>query len=312
MRQKQQSPKRARNPNRGVLALVSECAVNALAKVDGRASGLKFNKLVSQIHHDFELGHQPAFKFSLPRRWYLYGEIVDAGQVWDIVRFHWQADSDNDFGTTVEMVPGRRGPIPDGLREELEVTTMTFAKAYRGAKGIDSMLRAHYERAPLPFQRAFLEWNLLTKGVLDGRTQDNPDAILRALARLEGEYPSSLDARLTTAFNRLTLYLGPHVEARRMGAWVELEREQRAIWDFWEIFCKFLTANYNADLPPDQVDYLRAHAEDELVAYQRRLVAFLETAYLEGPPSGTFGESPTVAVANMLAEEIHRALTDGY
>jgi|GEM_PF-5829360 hypothetical protein len=300
---------RAQSPNRGVLGLVCEYAVNALARVDGRASGLKFNKLVCEVHEIMSHATDHAFRFALPRRWYLYGEVVDAAQVWNIVRFQ---HPDDEFGTNVDIVPGGPRSRPDGFADELGRITKEFAVKYRGPEGIEPMLRHHYERAPYPFQRGFLHWSQLTRGIINGYNQDDTDAVAKAFTRLEGEYPVDLDERLTTAFNRLTLYLGPSVQERRFGDLRGLDRQERVIWDFWKAFCLFLSVKHNSDEPRDEVERFRKHAEVELVAYQRRLVTFLEREYLDEPRSAQDAEGPSAQVATALADGIIRALTDGF
>ena len=310
-RRPERRPALNRELNRGALGLVCELSVNSLIRADGRASGIKFNKLVCEVHEILSHAEDRAFHFALPRRWYMYGEVVDASQLWDIVRFH-SVDDNDEIGTNVDIVPGGPRSHPPGFEEEVVRIVRNFVAQYPGTEGIEPMLRHHYERAPYPFQQGFLDWYQLTRGILGGYKQDDPEMLTKAFSRLEDRYPVELDDRLTTAFNRLTLFLGPHVDGRRFGDFAELRHQELALWDFWSTFCLFLSVRYNADEPRERIEFFQGRAEREITAYQRRLVALLENEYLKDSTAGKALFVPSSELASALVDDIMRALTDGF
>ena len=294
-----------------VLRAVLGASISAIREVDGRVSGLKFNKLAMELYWRLSKAQNRAFHFVLPHRWYLYGAVVDDFTLRDCVRFD---HPENELETNVEAVSlglFDMKSAPAGLREEIEPVAREFARRHAGQAGIPGMLRDHYIMAPLQFQREFLEWSQLTRAILFGYEPDAPHAVALRFDRLVKSYPPELEPRLTTAFGRLALYLEPLVSGRPMGDLGKLRETVTALWDFWTAFCLFLSVRSNDGIPAARLESYRAHAETELTAYKRRLSAYLENGYLqEGFIAARLGQD-IAPLSRFMAEQARLSLEGG-
>jgi hypothetical protein len=290
---------RPRHVEDATLRAAAESAVEALIQVDGRASGLKFNKMMYAIHKHLAAGKNKAFHFTLPHRWYLYGAIVDARSISTIALFH----HEDEFITDVDLVRTRRRRTVEGAREEIYPFAREFAIRFAGSEGIPPMLREHYLDAPLQFQRDFLEFSLLCRAILGGYSEDSPEGIAKLLGKLEASYPLDFNPKLTTAFNRLTLYLEPRAAQRPFRDLISLKSDFEALWDFWETFCRFLSVKYNEGIPSDRLSYYESKAKEELEAYERRLEAYLRAGYLRESKAFAGSETDVSRLTAFLAGE---------
>jgi hypothetical protein len=287
---------------------VCASAISALTEADGRASGLKFNKLLYHVHKELGKSKDPNIRFQLAYRWYLYGAATEMRTIADIVGL---THPEDEYRTDVHLLPSATSKphdSPGGFSEEVELICHRFAGTYRGTKGIAPMLRAHYEDAPEDFQRDFLEWSLQARGILGGYILDSPSSTLRMFQTMVKSYPSSLEPRLTPAFHRLAIYLEPLIAERRQGEFAPLRKYAEALWDFWSIFVLFLSVKYNNDIPPPILPAYRERAESELDAYKRRLSAFLQAGYLEESDSQRGAGFEFREVSQFLASEVREAL----
>lgn len=290
--------------DRDALKAVSRAAIEALTRVDGTASGIKFNKLVYHIHKAFSRAENRSLHFSLPHRWYLYGAVVDLGPLYgSILSRNPEEEMLGDFtwngGRTALHVS------PD-FETEAPNLASAFARKYAGPEGVAPMLREHYSDAPLQFQRDYLEWSLTTDDMVRGRTADSPAAAAALFQKMESSYPRDLEPRLNPIFNRLWLYLDPLVGERGTAELGVLRWQAETVRDFWRVFCLFLSSKYNTDLPREAVEHYQTRALEELVAYKRRFSAFLSHEYAEKTSEasrveGTLGNSISGAISESLA-----------
>jgi len=294
----------------GVLRAVLGTSISSIRETDGRVSGLKFNKLAMELYWKLSKAENRAFHFVLPHRWYLYGAVVDDYTLRDHIKFD---HPDNELETNVEAAFAGLFDMrsaPAGLREEIEPFATDFARKHAGQAGIPGMLRDHYRRAPLPFQRDFLEWSQLTRAILFGYEPDDSRTVALHFNRLVKSYPQELEPRLTSAFGRLALYLEPIVTGRTSGDLGKLKEAVTALWDFWTAFCLFLSVRYNNGLPDARLESYRAHAETELTAYKRRLSAYLENGYLqEGFIAARLGQD-IASLSRFMAEQARLSLEE--
>lgn len=296
--------------NKAVLAAVVKSAVTALVEVDGRASGIKFNKLIYAAHKRLSAGGNTDFHFELPHRWYLYGAVSDERALWDFARFH---RPDDEVGTDVELMPRHRSGwrTPEGLVEELDPFATEFARRFAGSEGVPAMLREHYVDAPQQFERDFLEWSLLTRSILKGYSEDSPERVASTFQKLETSFEAGFEPRLTPAFNRLALFLKPRVERRPFRDLGALDLDVGAMWDFWQVYCLFLSVRFNVGYSVDRVASFEARAETEADAYKRKIAAFLQAGYLKEAANLTGRPSDLVPVAQFLAGEVAARLDEG-
>ncbi|MDE1822154.1 MAG: hypothetical protein KGJ23_15160 [Euryarchaeota archaeon] len=282
-------------------------AVDELSRsAEGRAGGLKFNKLVFALSKKLNAAQNQEYHFSLPYRWYLHGAVVDSRAVSPWVKF--QRDDDETKMDAEWSGAVLRATAPDGLEEEARSISREFISKYEGSEGIDRMLQDHYQDAPLPFQRAFLSWTQLVDGILYGRVDDSPRETWAAFERLAKEFRAEPDARLDPLFHTLILYLEPLVKERKLGDRWTLERAQSALWEFWSVYCLFLSVRENKGLSRERISYYRVRAEEELPAYQRRLAAYTETGYLREARAAFQQGEGLREVAAYLSREAHAAL----
>lgn len=292
--------------DRDALKMVSKAAIEALTRVDGTASGIKFNKLVYHIHKKLSLAADRRLRFSLPHRWYLYGAVVDLDTLYGyIVSRNPEEEMLGDFTWNA----GRAAlDGPEGLWEEASALAQEFAATYAGPEGIPAMLRAHYADAPLQFQRDYLEWSLLTEDMIRGRAMDSPPVAALYFHKLEATFPTEMEPRLSPLFARLALFLGPLIEDRGASELQVLRWQVDSVREFWRVFCLFLSSKYNAGLAPARLDHYEHRAVEELTAYKRRLSAFLTHEYAEAVPdekhlNGRVGRS--------LAEALSASISGG-
>ncbi len=274
-----------------LLPVVLHRAVSALQEADGRAAGVKFNKLVMDIYWQLSKAENKRLHFGVPYRWYLYGAVVDDYVVRELVRFDHPED---EMRTNVVWVPDRPPRLArdsEGASEEIDHICAEFARKYAGPEAIAEMLRDHYTHAPEKFQKDFLEWSLSTRAILRGYESDSPDRVRALLRTLSTSYPRDLEPRLTPAFQRLALYLEPIVDERKREDFSTLRLSVDALWEFWATFGLFLSLRHNEGIPADRLAAYRKHAETELEAYKRRLSAFLEQGYLK-ETKGAFDLAP--------------------
>lgn len=300
-----------RYPYGAVFAVVAKHAIDTLQSVDARPSGLKFNKLVLELFWHLASSRNKAMHFDVPYRWYLYGGVVDDYAVHGLVRFD---HPDDEYHTDAIWIGPPKLRVPtkaEGLMEEVVVFSDEFARKYAGQDGIPPMLRHHYRKAPLPFQRDFLEWSLLGRAILGGYQDDSPAQTNRAFGQLQASFPGDLEPRLTPAFERLTLYLEPYIVERAPGDWRTLHLATEALWEFWKVFGLFLSLQHNYNIPQDRLNRYRARAEIELEAYKRRLTAFLQDRYLREIPGVQAGGFDLSQIGRFLSDEVRSSLDGG-
>jgi hypothetical protein len=305
------SPSRPRAPFGAVFAVAAKRAIDTLQAVDGRASGLKFNKLVLELFWHLSKSENKAMHFDVPYRWYLYGAVVDDYAVQNLVRFD---HPDDEYRTDTIWIGPPKPKVPakaEGLAEEVVVFAQNFATKYAGRDGIPPMLRDHYAKAPLDFQRDFLEWSLLGRAILDGYQDDSPAQTQRAFVKLQTSFPRDLEARLSPAFERLTLYLEPYIAERVPGDLRTLELALDVLWEFWKVFGLFLSIRHLNAIPPDRIDRYRVRAEIELEAYKRRLTAFLQDRYIRENPGVQQTGFDLSQIGRFLSEEVRSRLDGG-
>ena len=267
---------------RNRLKLALYAAINELRETDGRTSGLKFNKLIYDLYFEFQ-GSQ--YAFDLPHRWYLYGAVVDAFEVRQLITFDHPED---EFTTNVSWL-GRRPPTKETGEQaysEYLTTATNFSKKYSLEDRYDKwdMLRNHYKHAPLDFQRSFLEWEIFNQKVLSGYEYETSGEALKLLERLESTYPEEIEPRLSPAFRRLANVVKHRLTQRRPNDRSVLGDCQDWLWSYWDVFCDFLSIKYNETISSGRLESYRRHAEAELVAYKRNLQHLLEEYWRENPP----------------------------
>lgn len=295
-------------PSDSLLGYVLEKAIDSLRAAEGRAAGLKFNKLVFAVQRELAKSKTRKFHFTVPYRWYLYGAVVDDFALRNLVEFD---HPEEELRTNVRWVGGARRSLPrgyEGLADEIEVVCQSFVKEYHGREGLGPMLRAHYQFAPLEFQRKFLEWSLGARDTIDGYAADVPEIHLKLLRGVVESFPSNLEPRLSPPLERLILYVEPLLHGRAPGDLKMLDLCWGAMWDFWSTFCLFLSLKYNEGLSQQRLASFRNRAETDLVAYKRRLNAFLEQQYLKEQP-GAPGASPSAErIRTFVFSEVMREL----
>jgi len=290
------------------MSFMLRAAIDALRAGEGRAGGLKFNKLVFELQRELAKSKNKKFHAVVPHRWYLYGAVVDDLALHQLVEFDHPED---ELRSNVRWVGGPRRALPagyEGIRDEIEQVCGAFVRKYHGREGIGPMLRAHYENAPLEFQRRFLEWSLTIRDALKGYADDVPETQFKLFRAAVDAYPSDLEQRLSPSFERLVLFLEPLVHGRTPGDLKTLARCGDAMWDFWVTFCLFLSLKHNEGLSPQRLGGFRNRAETELPAYKRRLTAFLEQQYLEERGSLPLAAGGTVPIRKFVFSEVMREL----
>jgi hypothetical protein len=306
-----QAGRGARHPtaasNHEMLKAVSKEAIGALTKVEGNAPTIKFNKLVYHLHKELAASRDRSLHFDLPFRWYLYGAVVDINPIFGYVVSH---NPEEEMSGDFSWHPGRaRIAVDEGVMIEIQTLARQFARKYAGPEGVAPMLRDHYVDAPLPFQKAFLEWSLSADDMIRGRTPDSPATASALFERLEADFPGDLEPRLVPMFDRLSLFLEPLIQQRVASNLRELRWQVDCMKEFWQTFCLFLSTRYNHGIPESETARYSARAEAELVAYKRRLSAFLTHEYAD-PRAASVPEAYENS-GRALSEAMHAALSDG-
>lgn len=288
---------------------VSKVAIESLIKVDGYASGVKFNKLVFYLHKKLSESGNRAFRFRLPYRWYLYGAVVDFHP---LLGYATARDPDHEMLNDLTWNPGQgRVDGPEGLLDEIVPMAIQFARKYSGREGIPQMLRDHYVDAPLDFQRDYLSWSQLTSDMAYGTLIDSPAVATLAFRNLERDYPTDLDPRLTPLFNRLVLYLDPLVGERRTADLKTLRGQVAVVEEFWRVFCLFLSLKHNSNLEPTTLTRFKERADEELLAYKRRLSAYLNDGYVLNQTGAVEPDDQTDNIGDSLTESAQAELLGG-
>lgn len=178
---------------RDKIRVICDVAIDALTRVDGRASGIKFNKLLYFLNQKLSSATNRDLRFDLPYRWYCYGAAIDIHSplVEGLVRVDHPEDEMWSNFTPVQSGQRPREE-PAGLRAEVEPLALSWAQRFRGNEGFPSMLREHYVDAPEEFQRAYLEWSLLTRSVLSGHAADKPSEVYAAFREMVRHFPNSV------------------------------------------------------------------------------------------------------------------------
>lgn len=291
--------------NDAILYMVFKTAIDSLVEAEGRASGLKFNKLVFEIHR--ALPDSPAAEagFTLPYRWYLHGAVIDAFTVRNLVRF--DRPEEDETRMNVYIAPEAEGrPFRDDMfsaRECVLSICHEFVRQYCQQESHAEMLRDHYQWAPLQFQRDFLDWTLLVEGILSGHNLDVPDLVLARYDSMVRSFPPDFPPALAAAASRLALYQRPSLLRRRFGEYAELVRALAATWDLWSTFGLFLSTRYNEGIQAQTLARYRQRADTELPAYLRRLGALLEQGYLSELPEGREPVQMRGPIAEFVASE---------
>jgi hypothetical protein len=271
-------PSKKTSPARSnLLELVLYSAHRTLLERDGRCSGIKFNKLVYSIYNKFKSADNPDLHFQLPYRWYLYGAVVDFGELHGVVISDHPEDELRSNVTYTKSTPWYDGPARSEVQRECD----EFCDTYPGDLKYKEMLRAHYGAAKLPFQKSFLEWNFLISDMAQGHEPISAPALLGRLNVLARTFPKDIAPGLAAPFSRLCLALEgvlrrpmpPHLD--------EIVLIKGMVWDFWSTFCLFLSQHFNENISQPRLGAYKERADLELVAYKRRLMAALETVYLD-------------------------------
>jgi len=289
--------------NRDLLALALFSSIRALEEYEGRAGGLKFNKLAFAVYKRLSRAQDPGLHFPLPHRWYLHGAVVDDFAVRDLVRFDHPEDETRTTAIWIPKPPRLTPKGSEGAREEIEAECTAFIRRLeRSDDPIPDMLREHYRFAPLDFQRDFLEWTLLAKDILRGYHLDIPERAATLFSALATSFPRDVAPALGPALDRLVLYLEPLLRRRAPGGMEPLRQAFEMSWEFWAVFCLFLSMRYNEGVPPSRLAAYRQRSEKELVAFKRRLSSYLEEGYIrEGTPTSSRASD---AVGRALANEV--------
>lgn len=250
-------------------------AYKNLIQSDGRAAGIKFNKLVYSIYSNFNARRDPKLHFKLPHRWYLYGAVVDSAEVSNLLMF----DHEDEKKSNVTWL-GEKLLCRGLIRQEIDSECEQFCRKYRRDFFYSEMLRDHYQYAPMQFQKSFLEWNLLASDMSHGSIEISVDELKTRLSALERDYPDDLEPRLTPSFHRLFIHLdGVLSRSAHLGIH-EVAVMRDLMWDFWKTFGLFLSVKHRKNISRGRLQGYQARAERELPAYKRRLDAVLESRYL--------------------------------
>jgi len=295
---------RGRQGARGdVRDIVLFLAQRKLLEHDGRAAGIKFNKLVFSIYNEFSGASNPELRFDLPYRWYLYGAVIDTGELGGIIAFDHQDEMRSNVIWT--------GPPPNldsAAVPEIERLCDAFCSRFPGDLYYGDMLREHYRAAREPFQNAFLEWNLLVGDMIHGSRDISVKELKGHLAALGRDYPDGLEPRLTPSFRRLSLCLDDILSRATVLRFEEVKVMEALMWEFWATFCLFLSLRYNHAISKPRLDSYRERAERELVAYKRRLGAALETRYLDSRAGEGIDEASMKELASILEPRVLRLM----
>jgi hypothetical protein len=171
------------------------------------------------------------------------------------------------------------------------------------------MLRENYKSAKLDFQRAFLDWNLLVQDMKHGSVEISNTLLRRYLIDLQRDFPEDLEPRLEPGFQRLAVYVEGLLSRPSLLRMTELKFVGDLMWDFWSVFCLFLSIEYNEGISQRRLDGYRARSEEELTAYKRRLDTFLEEAYLKDDTGGLDEESLRT-LSSLLESRIVRTMEE--
>jgi len=277
--------------------LVLFTAQRKLVEREGRASGLKFNKLVFHIHRTFMAHDDPDFHFTLPHRWYLFGAVVDTRELNGAIMI----DREEDEPTSQVHWSTHRDQPPEDhrLTPEIERLCDAFIERFPGDSERTWMLEDHYQSAPLPFQRAFLSWNTMMDDMIHGTIEVSVRKIRSALEGLMNDYPDMMDERLTPSFHRLTLLIDHRLEHIDHITMEEVSIYRHLLWDFWSTFCLSMSEKHYENISPERLEGFRRRTGMEIPAYKRRLNNFLETEYLKMDP-GEMDEDSMKVLANLL------------
>ena len=260
------------NVRNAVLYLVQQ----KLRQYDGRAAGIKFNKLVFLIYKHFSGATNQELHFDIPYRWYLYGAVVDTAELGGVVSIDHEED---EIRANVHW----NGSVPNidaAVRPEIERDCNDFCEKYPGTDNYDNMLKEHYQWAEIEFQRSFLAWSLIVSKMAYGYSEISVRELGDHLKSLEKNYLEELEPRLTPSFRRLYLCLDGVLSRSSQPGMEELKIIKELMWDFWATFCLFLSIKHHNDISERRLEGYKSRAEQELVAYKRRLNAVLETNYL--------------------------------
>jgi hypothetical protein len=293
--------------------VLCEVAVENLNRVDGRASGIKFNKLLYYLHKKLSAATNPSMRVDVPYRWYLYGAaaVIESPLLFGTVRVDHPEDEARSNIELVHDFQRAHAREPEGLRQESTALARPWAEKYRGEEGVPSMLRDHYLDAPNgpgDFQRAYLEWSLLTRSILTFQRADSLSETTSAFEIMVRTFPAHLEPRLTPAFSQLTMFLEPRVAERKLHDRRALEVDVQAMREFWQTFCLFLSKAFHHHVERESLAYWSGRAESELVIYKRKLAAFLEQGYLAEASATERGASDFSEVAGILASDARDAL----
>ena len=262
-------------------------AEDKLRRYDGRAAGIKFNKLVFSIHLAFSKASNPNLHFTLPYRWYLYGAVVDTAELGGVI----EIDHEEDEMRSTVRYRGEKPHIDTSVREEIERICDRFCEKYPRTDRYDDMLRENYRSAKLDFQRSFLEWNLLVQDMKHGSVEISNTLLRRYLIDLQHDFPEDLEPRLEPGFRRLAIYIEGLLSRPSSLRMNEVKLIENLMWEFWSVFCLFLSIKYNEDISQRRLAGYRSRSEEELRAYKRRLDTFLVEAYLKDDKEGLDDES---------------------
>jgi hypothetical protein len=289
-----------------MLELVLYTAQRTLQERDGRCAGIKFNKLVFSIYQKFQEAENPELHFKLPYRWYLYGAVVDFGELHGVVI----SDHPEDEPRSNVYYTGAPPKASEPARSEIQHECDGFCERYPGDQRYKEMLREHYGSAKEPFQRAFLEWNFLVTDMAKGHEPVSAPALLDRLDALARGFPKEIAPGLGAPFSRLCLALEgvlrrpmpPHLD--------EIVLIKDMAWDFWSTFCLFLSQRFNENISQPRLAAYKERAGKDLVAYKRRLMAALETVYLDPRNLREPDMGSIRALSSMLAARVEGYFED--
>ncbi len=280
-------------------------AEEKLRRCDGRAAGIKFNKLVFSIHLAFSKASNTKLHFTLPYRWYLYGAVVDTAELGGVI----DIDHEEDEMRSTVRYRGAKPHVDPAVHEEIERICDRFCAQYPRTDRHDDMLRENYKSAKLDFQRAFLEWNILVQDMKHGSVEISNTLLRRYLIDLQRDFPEDLEPRLEPGFRRLAVYIEGLLSRPHPLRMTEVRLVGDLMWEFWSIFCLFLSIKYNEGISQRRLDGYRARSEEELRAYKRRLDALLEEAYLRDDTGG-LDEETLKMLSSLLESRTVRALEE--